>query len=99
VVVRCSFLLVFSPRRRGPPHHPRSASAQPADVRAPKRVLQSFKQSLGVDVADHAEQAVSPSKFARCLGACGIAPACWGQRRFTRAFKTDTRSRIRTYYE
>ena len=45
-------------------------------VRGGKRVLESFKQSLGVDVGQTTPNRQFSLEVARCLGACGIAPAC-----------------------
>ena len=45
-------------------------------VRGGKRVLEAFKQSLGVDVGQTTPNRQFSLEVARCLGACGIAPAC-----------------------
>jgi NADH:ubiquinone oxidoreductase subunit E len=45
-------------------------------VRGGKRVLESFKHSLGVDVGGTTPDRRFTLEVARCLGACGIAPAC-----------------------
>jgi NADH:ubiquinone oxidoreductase subunit E len=44
-------------------------------VRGGKRVLETFKQSLGVDVGQTTPSRRFTLEVARCLGACGIAPA------------------------
>ena len=45
-------------------------------VRGGKRVLETFKQSLGIDVGQTTPNRQFSLEVARCLGACGIAPAC-----------------------
>ncbi len=45
-------------------------------VRGGKRVLETFKQTLGVDVGQTTPNRQFSLEVARCLGACGIAPAC-----------------------
>jgi NADH:ubiquinone oxidoreductase subunit E len=45
-------------------------------VRGGKRVLESFKHSLGIDLAQTTPDRRFTLEVARCLGACGIAPAC-----------------------
>jgi NADH:ubiquinone oxidoreductase subunit E len=45
-------------------------------VRGGKRVLEGFKQSLGIDVGQTTPNLQFSLEVARCLGACGIAPAC-----------------------
>ena len=45
-------------------------------VRGSKRVLESFKHTLGIDVGGTTPNRQFSLEVARCLGACGIAPAC-----------------------
>ena len=45
-------------------------------VRGGKRVLETFKHALGVDVGQTTPNRQFSLEVARCLGACGIAPAC-----------------------
>ena len=45
-------------------------------VRGGKRVLEAFKHALGVDVGETTPDRRFTLEVARCLGACGIAPAC-----------------------
>jgi NADH:ubiquinone oxidoreductase subunit E len=45
-------------------------------VRGGKRVLETFKRALGVDVGQTTPNRQFSLEVARCLGACGIAPAC-----------------------
>jgi NADH:ubiquinone oxidoreductase subunit E len=45
-------------------------------VRGGKRVLETFKHALGVDVGQTTPNRQFSLEVARCIGACGIAPAC-----------------------
>ena len=45
-------------------------------VRGGKRVLETFQHTLGVDVGQTTPNRQFTLEVARCLGACGIAPAC-----------------------
>ena len=45
-------------------------------VRGGKRVLESFKHTLGIDVGETTPNRQFSLEVARCIGACGIAPAC-----------------------
>jgi NADH:ubiquinone oxidoreductase subunit E len=45
-------------------------------VRGGKRVLETFKHTLGIDVGQTTPNRQFSLEVARCLGACGIAPAC-----------------------
>ena len=45
-------------------------------VRGGKRVLETFKHALGVNVGQTTPNRKFTLEVARCLGACGIAPAC-----------------------
>jgi NADH:ubiquinone oxidoreductase subunit E len=45
-------------------------------VRGGKRVLESFKHTLGIEVGETTPNRQFSLEVARCLGACGIAPAC-----------------------
>lgn len=45
-------------------------------VRGGQRVLETFQQTLGVNVGDTTADRRYTLEVARCLGACGIAPAC-----------------------
>jgi NADH:ubiquinone oxidoreductase subunit E len=43
-------------------------------VRGGKRVLEAFKQELGIDVGGTTEDRLFSLEVARCFGACGLAP-------------------------
>ena len=43
-------------------------------VRGGKRVLEAFKQELGIDVGGTTEDPLFSLEVARCFGACGLAP-------------------------
>jgi NADH:ubiquinone oxidoreductase subunit E len=45
-------------------------------VRGAKRVLETFKQTLNINVGQTTTNRLFTLEVARCLGACGIAPAC-----------------------
>lgn len=45
-------------------------------VRGGKKVLEGFRQQLGIDVGQTTSDRRFTLEVARCLGACGIAPAC-----------------------
>jgi NADH:ubiquinone oxidoreductase subunit E len=45
-------------------------------VRGGKRVLETFRHTLGIDVGQTTQNRQFSLEVARCLGACGIAPAC-----------------------
>jgi NADH:ubiquinone oxidoreductase subunit E len=44
-------------------------------VRGGKRVLDTIKQKLGIDVGETTEDRLFTLEVARCFGACGLAPA------------------------
>ncbi|MDD5307970.1 MAG: NAD(P)H-dependent oxidoreductase subunit E [Deltaproteobacteria bacterium] len=44
-------------------------------VRGGKRVLESIKDKLGIDVGETTEDRMFSLEVARCFGACGLAPA------------------------
>ena len=43
-------------------------------VRGGKRVLDAFKQELGVDIGETTPDGIFSLEVARCFGACGLAP-------------------------
>jgi NADH:ubiquinone oxidoreductase subunit E len=45
-------------------------------VRGAHRVLAELKQTLGIEVGQTTPNLQFTLEVARCLGACGIAPAC-----------------------
>lgn len=69
------FYSFFSTEPRGR-HTIRVCLGTACYVRGGKRVLDSFKQTLGVDVGGTTPNRQFTLEVARCLGACGIAPAC-----------------------
>lgn len=69
------FYSFFSTRPRGR-HTIRVCLGTACYVRGGKRVLETFRQVLGVDVGETTPNRQYTLEVARCLGACGIAPAC-----------------------
>ena len=45
-------------------------------VRGGKRVLETFKHTLGIDVGQTMSSRLFSLEVVRCLGACGLAPTC-----------------------
>ena len=45
-------------------------------VRGGKRVLETFKHTLGIDVGQTTPNRQFSLEVVRCLGACGLAPTC-----------------------
>ena len=45
-------------------------------VRGGKRVLETFKHALGIDVGQTTSSRLFSLEVVRCLGACGLAPTC-----------------------
>lgn len=70
-----SFYHFFSTVPRGR-HTIRVCLGTACYVRGGKRVLESFKHNLGIDVGQTTPDRQFTLEVARCLGACGIAPAC-----------------------
>jgi NADH:ubiquinone oxidoreductase subunit E len=70
-----SFYSFFSTAPRGR-HTIRVCLGTACYVRGGKRVMESFKHTLGVDVSQTTPNRQFTLEVARCLGACGIAPAC-----------------------
>ena len=69
------FYSFFSTTPRGR-HTVRVCLGTACYVRGGKRVLETFKHTLGVDVGQTTPSRQFSLEVARCLGACGIAPAC-----------------------
>ena len=69
------FYSFFSTNPRGR-HTIRVCQGTACYVRGGKRVLETFKHTLGVDVGQTTPSRQFTLEIARCLGACGIAPAC-----------------------
>jgi NADH:ubiquinone oxidoreductase subunit E len=70
-----SFYSFFSTEPRGR-HTIRVCLGTACYVRGGNRVLAGFKQALGIDVGQTTPNLQFTLEVARCLGACGIAPAC-----------------------
>jgi NADH:ubiquinone oxidoreductase subunit E len=70
-----SFYSFFSTTPRGR-HTVRVCLGTACYVRGGKRVLESFRHTLGVEVGQTTGDHKFTLEVARCLGACGIAPAC-----------------------
>jgi NADH:ubiquinone oxidoreductase subunit E len=69
------FYSFFSTQPRGR-HTIRVCLGTACYVRGAKRVLEAFKQHLGIEVGQTTPNLQFTLEVARCLGACGIAPAC-----------------------
>jgi NADH:ubiquinone oxidoreductase subunit E len=70
-----SFYSFFATEPRGR-HTIRVCLGTACYVRGGNRVLEGFKQALGIDVGQTTPNLQFTLEVARCLGACGIAPAC-----------------------
>jgi NADH:ubiquinone oxidoreductase subunit E len=70
-----SFYSFFSTVPRGR-HTIRVCLGTACYVRGGNRVLAAFKQALGIEVGQTTPNLQFTLEVARCLGACGIAPAC-----------------------
>ena len=69
------FYSFFSTHPRGK-HTIRICLGTACYVRGAKKVLETFRQQLGVDVGQTTPDRRFTLEVARCLGACGMAPAC-----------------------
>jgi NADH:ubiquinone oxidoreductase subunit E len=69
-----SFYSFFSTTPRGK-HLVRVCLGTACYVRGGKRVLDTLKQKLGIDVGETTEDRNFTLEVARCFGACGLAPA------------------------
>ncbi len=69
-----SFYSFFSTTPRGK-HLVRVCLGTACYVRGGKRVLDTLKQKLGVDVGETTKDRLFTLEVARCFGACGLAPA------------------------
>ena len=67
------FYSFFSTVPRGK-HLVRSCQGTACYVRGGKRVLDSLKQNLGIDVGETTPDNMFSLEVARCFGACGLAP-------------------------
>ncbi len=70
-----SFYSFFSTQPRGK-HTIRICLGTACYVRGAKKVLETFRQNLGIDVGQTTPNRQFTLEVARCLGACGMAPAC-----------------------
>jgi NADH:ubiquinone oxidoreductase subunit E len=68
-------------------------------VRGGKRVLEGFKHALGVEVGGTTADRRFTLEVARCLGACGIAPACLVNDNVHESIKPNNISAILNRYE
>ena len=68
-------------------------------VRGGKRVLEGFKHALGVEVGGTTADRRFTLEVARCLGACGIAPACLVNDNVHQSIKPNNISAILNRYE
>jgi len=69
-----SFYSFFSTIPRGK-HTIRVCLGTACYVRGGKRVLESLQQKLGVDLGETTQDGQFTLEVARCIGACGLAPA------------------------
>lgn len=69
-----SFYSFFSTQRRGK-HTIRVCLGTACYVRGGKRIVERLNEILGVNVGDTTEDGLFTFEVARCIGACGLAPA------------------------
>ena len=69
-----SFYSFFSTTPRGK-HTIRVCLGTACYVRGGKRVIEHLRQKLGVDIDETTEDGCFTLEIARCIGACGLAPA------------------------
>ena len=69
-----SFYSFFSTKPKGD-HTIRVCLGTACYVRGGKKVLESLTHMLGVEVGDTTEDRLFTLEIARCIGACGLAPA------------------------
>ena len=69
-----SFYSFFTTKKRGK-HTIRICQGTACYVRGGKRLVEAIKTELGIDVGDTTEDGLFPFEIARCIGACGLAPA------------------------
>lgn len=69
-----SFYSFFSTQRRGK-HTIRVCLGTACYVRGGKRIVERLNEILGVKVGDTTEDGMFTFEVARCIGACGLAPA------------------------
>ena len=69
-----TFYSFFSTRPRGK-HTIRVCLGTACYVRGGKKIVESLKEKLGVDIGGTTEDGRFTFEVARCIGACGLAPA------------------------
>ncbi len=69
-----SFYSFFTTKKRGK-HTIRVCQGTACYVRGGKRLVEAIKDELDVDVGDTTEDGLFTFEIARCIGACGLAPA------------------------
>lgn len=69
-----SFYSFFSTQKRGK-HTIRMCQGTACYVRGGKKVVNAIKQTLNIGVGDTTEDGQFTFEIARCIGACGLAPA------------------------
>ena len=69
-----SFYSFFSTQRRGK-HTIRVCLGTACYVRGGKRIVERLEELLGVGVGDTTPDGLFTLEVARCIGACGLAPA------------------------
>lgn len=69
-----TFYSFFSTKPRGK-HTIRVCLGTACYVRGGKKIVESLKETLGVDIGDTTSDGKFTFEVARCIGACGLAPA------------------------
>jgi len=69
-----TFYSFFSTKPRGK-HTIRVCLGTACYVRGGKKIVESLKEKLGVDIGGTTEDGLFTFEVARCIGACGLAPA------------------------
>ncbi len=69
-----SFYSFFTTQKRGK-HTIRMCQGTACYVRGGKQIVEAIKNELGVEVGGTTEDGLFTFEIARCIGACGLAPA------------------------
>lgn len=69
-----SFYSFFTTKKRGK-HTIRICQGTACYVRGGKRLVEAIKDELDIEVGDTTEDGLFTFEIARCIGACGLAPA------------------------
>jgi NADH-quinone oxidoreductase E subunit len=69
-----TFYSFFSTKPRGK-HTIRVCMGTACYVRGGKKIVEGLKEKLGIDIGDTTEDGMFTFEVARCIGACGLAPA------------------------